>query len=245
MTTEARRVALFPESHLLIQLPDDAGCVGAMLIILNDDAVYISWISRHRQGFVVDCQRKPTKNHLILHRASCSVIKPHKRARLTTGAHIKACSLDAAELAAWAMEQTGGGVIACSECQPHHEEPASAEHHATHALTRLGRDILSYTLDLAVMYLDGVETHYHPNVQDIAVYLGKSAGQIMPAVRRLIEEGYLDCDLPVTDGAWPAASIIYPTARALRTIPAFDAMPDGALEAELAGLKVPDRSSQS
>jgi hypothetical protein len=216
-----------------------------MLIILNDDSVYIAWIARHRQGFVVDCQRKPTKNHLILHRATCSVIKPHKRARLTTGAHVKACALDAAELTAWAAEQTGGGVIACSECQPLLEESAGAEHQATHALTRLGRDILSYVLDLAVMYLDDVERHYHPNVQDIAVYLGKSAGQIMPAVRRLIVEGYLDCYPPATDGAFPAASIIYPTARALRTIPAFDALSDEALEVELASLELQGRSSRS
>ncbi len=188
--------------------------LNAMLIILNDDAVYISWISRHRHGFVVDCRRKPTKNHLVLHRATCSVVKPHKRARLTTGAHIKACSLDADELAAWALEQTGGGLSPCSECQPRQEEPANAEHHATHALTRLGRDILSYVLDLAVMYLDGVERHYHPNLDDISVYLGKSAGQIMPAAGRLIDEGYLDCDPPAINGALPEMSIIYPTSKA-------------------------------
>jgi hypothetical protein len=208
-----------------------------MLIIINDDAVYVSWISRHRQGFVVDCQRKPTKNHLILHRATCSVIKPHKRARLTTGAHIKACSLDAAELTAWALEETGGRVVACSQCQPDQEEFANVEHQTAHSLTRLGRDILSFVLDLAVMYLDGVERHYHPNVQGIAVYLGKSAGQIMPAVRRLIEEGYLDCGPPASKSEPPATSIIYPTARALRTIPAFDTMPNGALDVELASLK--------
>lgn len=214
-----------------------------MLVIINDDAVYVSWIFRHRQGFVVDCRRKPTKNHLILHRATCSVIKPHKRARLTTGAHIKACSLDAVELTAWALEQTGGGVVTCPECQPEQEEPASSEHQVKHALTRLGRDILSHVLDLAVMYLDGVESDYHPNVQDIAAYLDKSAGQIMPAVRRLIEEGNLDCCPPATHGVSPATSIIYPTARALRTIPAFGAMADEALDRELASLKRPDHSS--
>ena len=208
-----------------------------MLIIINDDAIYVSWIYRHHQGFVVDCKRKPTKNHLILHRATCSVIKPHKRARLTTGAHIKACSLDAAELAAWGFEQTGGGLVACSECQPDHEETATTEHQPIHALTRLGRDILSYILDLAVMYLDGEERHYHPKIEGIAVYLAKSTGQIMPALHRLIEEGYLECEPPATNGGAPATSIIYPTARALRTIPAFDAMAASAIAAELQSLK--------
>jgi hypothetical protein len=145
--------------------------------------------------------------------------------------------LDAAELASWALEQTGGGLVACSECQPDHEETATAEHQPTQALTRLGTDILSYILDLAVMYLDGEERHYHPNIEGIAAYLAKSTGQIMPALHRLIEEGYLECDPPATDGAPPATSIIYPTAQALRTIPAFEAMAASTVAAELQSLK--------
>jgi hypothetical protein len=213
-----------------------------MLIIINDDPAYMSWLSRHRQGYVVDSKRRPTKNHLILHRATCSVVKPHKRARLTSGAHIKACSLDVQELSAWALEQTGGGVIACSECQPDVDKPATGEHQVEHSLTRLGREILSYVLDLAVMYLDGEERHYHPKVQDIAVYLSKSPAQIMPALQRLVAEDYLDCEPPTTNGVLPAASIIYPTAAALRTIPAFADMANSAVDAELRSLKsVADR----
>jgi hypothetical protein len=150
-----------------------------MLIIINDDPAYVSWLSRHRQGYVVDSKRRPTKNHLILHRATCPVVKPHKK------------------------------------CQPDVDEPATGEHQVEHSLTRLGREILSYVLDLAVMYLDGEERHYHPKVQDIAVYLAKSPAQIMPALQRLVAEDYLDCEPPTTNGALPAASIIYPTAAAL------------------------------
>jgi hypothetical protein len=205
-----------------------------MLIILNDDAAYVSWISRHRQAYVVDCERRPKKHHVILHRATCSIIKPHKRARLTSGAHIKACSSDAAELASWTLEQTGGALVACPECQPDREEPATAEHQAAHTLTRLGRDILSYVLDLAVMYLDGEESCYDANAHGIAAYLGKSPAQIMPAIHRLIEEDYLEP--PATHDAAPTP-LLYPTARALRTIPAFEAMPHSALSAELGSLK--------
>jgi hypothetical protein len=214
-----------------------------MLIIINDDAAYVSWISRHRHGYVVDSKRNPAKNHLILHRATCSIVKPHKRARLTTGAHIKACSLDAAELAAWAVEQTGGGLTVCPECRPDQEDSPTTEHQAKHALTRLNKDILSYVLDLAVMYLDGEERQYRLSVQGIASYLDKTPRQIMPALGRLIEEGYLACDPPATNGTPPAMSVIYPTALALRTIPAFDAMPKRALAAELESLKGSDQSS--
>jgi hypothetical protein len=59
------------ESNVKFTLPATLAFSIAMLIIINDDAVYVSWISRHRTGFVVDCRRKPTKDHLILHRATC------------------------------------------------------------------------------------------------------------------------------------------------------------------------------
>jgi hypothetical protein len=208
-----------------------------MLIIINDDGVYVAWLSRHRHGFVVDCKRKPTRNHLVLHRATCSIIKPHKRARLTSGAHIKACSLDAQELQSWALEQTGGNLVPCQECRPDAEEPLVHEHHGKHALTRLGREVLSYVLDLAVLYLDGEERHYQPRVEGIAAYLGKSTAQIAPVLQRLIEEGYLDCDPPATNARLAPRAIVYPTGRALRTIPAFGAMSDTDVAAELNSLK--------
>lgn len=208
-----------------------------MLIIINDDAAYVAWIAHHRQGYVVDSRRKPTKNHLMLHRATCPIIKPHKRARLTTGAHLKACSVDQEELATWAMEQTGGGLTACSECQPDHQQPRTPEDHARHALTRLGKEIVSYVLDLAVLYLDGEERHYGPSVEAIAVYLDKTPKQIMPALERLMEEDYLECEPAAAHGPPTARSIIYPTARAMRTIPAFGAMSKRALAAEVASLR--------
>ena len=209
-----------------------------MIIIIHDDPAYVSWLGRHHQGYVVDSPRKPTKHHLILHRATCSIIKPHKRARLTTGAHIKACSLDAGELAAWAVEVTGAEVVACAECEPYRDDAASGEH-ATRSPTRLESEALSYVLDLAVMYLDGEDRRYHPKVEDVATYLAKSAAQLMPAVRRLIAEGYLECEPPAADGAPTAASILYPTADALRTIPAFAEMDERTVDAELQTLKTP------
>ena len=197
----------------------------------------MSWLTHHRQGYVVDSKRKPTKNHLILHRATCSLIKPHKRARLTTGAHVKACSLDVDELAAWAEEQTGGGLTACSECQPDHEAPASGEEHEAHTLTRLGKEAMSYVLDLAVMYLDGEERHYRPTVEAVGVYLDKTPKQIMPVVSRLIEDDYLEYDPGASDAPLSATTIIYPTKRAMRKIPAFDEMSDDALSAEMDSLR--------
>ena len=207
-----------------------------MLIIINDDPVYISWLSRHRSGFVLDAKRKPTRNHVILHRAICSVIKPHKRARLTTGGHLKACSLDATELESWAEEQTGGGLTDCQQCHPRELEHADDERAPAHALTRLGREVLSYVLDLAVMYLDGEDTRYRPNVDNVAAYLGKSVAQTNPVMQRLIDEGYLKSGGLSTKGA-ASTTVIYPTAKALRTIPAFAEMTEKEVAEELDKLK--------
>ena len=124
--------------------------------------------------------------------------------------------------------------MACPECQPQQELCPADDHHATHRLTRLGRDVLSYVLDLAVMYLDGEENRYGPGVDAIATYLDKTPAQILPAIERLIEDGYLVRRCPPASGRGP--EVIYPTARALRTIPAFDAMTENALVAELDGL---------
>jgi len=208
-----------------------------VLIMINDDSAYVSWISRHRQGFVIDAKAKPKINHLTLHRATCSVIKPHKRGRLTTGVHIKACSSDAAELVSWALEQSRGGLMACSECQPDHEEPALGAHPSQHTLTRLGRDVLSYVLDWAVMYLDGAETDFHATIENAGLYVDKTVAQVMPVIRRLIDEGYLECDRPTNTISLAATVMTYPTAKALRTIPAFGALSDENLTAELNQLR--------
>ena len=151
-----------------------------MLIIINDDPVYTAWLARHRQGFVVDSMRKPTRGHLVLHRAACSMIKPHKRARLTTGAHLKACSLESAELVAWAEEQTGTKPTPCEQCQPYDEEHDAAGHDDAHAMTRLGREMLSYVLDVAVMCLDGEVPRFQTTLQDVAEYLDKTPRQLAP-----------------------------------------------------------------
>jgi len=211
-----------------------------MLIIINDDPVYTAWLARHRQGFVVDSKRKPTRGHLVLHRATCSIIKPHKRARLTTGAHLKACSLECAELIEWAEEQTGTKPTPCEQCQPYSEEQDTAAHDGGRAMTHLGREMLSYILDVAVMYLDGEEPRFRATLQNVAEYLDKTPRQLAPVLRRLMDEGFAECDVPLQGDPAAHHSVVYPTGKALRSIPAFEAMASEDLKRELAKLKTGD-----
>ena len=89
-----------------------------MILFLDEDRAYLSWVTHHRSGFVLDCHRKPTKHHLILHRAIRPAIKHSatKTTHWTTGHHMKACSLNADELKTWAHEQTGANASGCVSC---------------------------------------------------------------------------------------------------------------------------------
>ena len=37
-----------------------------MILFLDEDRAYLPWVTRHRNGFVLDCHRKPTKHHTSL-----------------------------------------------------------------------------------------------------------------------------------------------------------------------------------
>ena len=87
------------------------------------------------------------------------------------------------------------------------------------------------------MYLDGEEPRFEPTVEDIGLSVGKTAAQIAPAIHRLIEEGYLECGAPAATKAVPHTATIYPSARLLRTIPAFGEMSPESLDAELKRLR--------
>jgi hypothetical protein len=100
-----------------------------MIIFLNDERAYLSWVTHHRQGFVLDGKRKPTLGHLVAHRATCQEIKSgcSRHTHWTTGSKLKACSLDRTELEAWAMEETGASPKDCPKCDLDHAADAGGE----------------------------------------------------------------------------------------------------------------------
>jgi len=205
-----------------------------MVIFVNEERAYLSWLAHHRHGFVLDLLRRPTRKRPVVHRATCEEIKAakSKRTHWTTGRHIKACSLDMDELLAWVETESEGEPVYCEQCKPTDE---AASHTATHErqLTKLGKDIVDYVVEAAVVCLDqGAE--YDASVGDVAAYLGKTPAQITTALVRLVDAGYLriegDFD---AQNAVPGPRLIYPTTDALRTLPAFGQMSAGKVKAEL------------
>lgn len=198
-----------------------------MLIILNDDKSYLSWVTHHRQGFVLDGRSSPKLAHLVLHRATCVNIKaaPSKRTHWTTGGRFKACALDRAELEAWANEETGKSTELCPVCQPNQDLPEDSL--AQLHLTKLGSDILDYVLDAALIHFDDVDLPYHLTVTDIAACMGKTPGQISSALHRLISDGVLAVHGKYSaDAAIQPRRIILPTVRGIKTLSTFASDPD-------------------
>lgn len=213
-----------------------------MIIFINEERPYSSWLARHRNGFVVDALRKPTRKQPILHRAACPEIKRciknsnKKKTHWTTGRHVKACSLDAEELRAWVQEEFGADAADCGDCRPElgkHTDGLKDDSADHPNLTKLGKEIVDCVLDVAVVRLDGGEAGYTLTLAGIAEFLGKTPAQLTTALLRLMDDEYLEmveAVAPVEEV--PVDRTIYPTTKALRTLPAFRKMRRGDVEKE-------------
>lgn len=86
---------------------------------LNDDAGYVSWLTAHPHGFVLNTYPHVTSDYLILHRAACRTInRPLADGREWTRQYGKTCDDDRASVELWAMDQTGSSVQPCTHCLP-------------------------------------------------------------------------------------------------------------------------------
>jgi hypothetical protein len=204
-----------------------------MILFLDEERAYLSWVTHHRNGFVLDGNRKPTKHHLMLHRATCPEIKHSatKTTHLTTGHHMKVCSLDAEELKAWAKEETGADPNGCVSCLVTDEShPADQPIH----LTKLDQEILSFVLEVVMLHLDEESGAYWLNVGMVAKCLDKTPAQLTAALSRLVVDG-----LVMVTEKWkpgeplPTKCGLLPTVLAMKTLPTYQNCNDEKIEAEI------------
>src|SRR4051812_48959940 len=90
----------------------------SLVQFVNDDRGYLRWVVVNPSGFVVNSNRVPASNYLILHRATCKHITNPERTNWTTTGYIKTCSTDLAALDNWADRTTGGVLSPCGHCKP-------------------------------------------------------------------------------------------------------------------------------
>jgi len=95
-----------------------------MIIFINEDEDYLRWIDQNRAGFVVNANRRPLPNYLILHRAICAHVSTDQRTNWTTKQYIKVCSPNVDELRDWAKRDVGGELRPCGFCN---REPSATQ----------------------------------------------------------------------------------------------------------------------
>ena len=214
-----------------------------MIIFIHEERAYLSWLVRHRHGFVVDWLRKPTRKRPVLHRATCTEIKrsTSRQTHWTTGRHIKACGLDLISLRDWVHDESGNEPVYCEHCRPELQTPTEAQKataRKSDELTSLGKEIVNYVLEIAVMCLDGATSDYRVTLDDLAQFLGKSPAQLNAAVGRLVDDEYVVLDHPIERRAkLPNDLGILPTAKSLQRIPAFQKLSPNEIGLELKRLR--------
>ncbi len=206
-----------------------------MILFLDEERAYLYWATHHRSGYVLDCQRKPTSKHLVLHRASCSMIKlsERKKSHWTTGQHMKVCSLDAGPLRAWAVEQTDAEPIDCPECfaVPAMQPGAEPAH-----LTKLDKEILDFVLEAATLHLDDNMGAYWLSIGMVGKCLDKTSAQLSAALHRLVQDGLLTTTEPLPADAPTVTCGLIPTVTAMKTLASFAGHSDAEIRCELRSL---------
>ena len=82
----------------------------------DDDPSYLEWIAQHPDAFVLNSYRKPTREYLKLHQASCrTVTELPVNGRHWTVDYLKTCG-DRTELESWAEQVVDGTAKPCRVC---------------------------------------------------------------------------------------------------------------------------------
>lgn len=85
--------------------------------IIDDDEGYLRWLRSWPAGYVLNCDRNPNPNYIMLHRSYCEHISEPGSLKTTwTTSYIKVCSNDRQRIREWAIHQTGSYPTPCLHC---------------------------------------------------------------------------------------------------------------------------------
>lgn len=72
----------------------------------DNDRGYCAWLAAHRDGYVLNVNRRPKADYLNLHRPDCPyIVGPIQRQQRLTQGYIKICSVAEADLVAWCRKR--------------------------------------------------------------------------------------------------------------------------------------------
>lgn len=212
-----------------------------MIIFLNDDRAYLSWVRSHRGGFVLEARRQGRGRRLV-HRSTCETVRSGKHRHWTTGQQLKACSMSLPEIVDWVRETCGCELSCCPECQPTTEAPEDVAANEADAmrLTPLASNILNYSLETAIVHLTNHPGRYRLTIREVADCLHKTPAQLTGAIQRLVAAGLLTVSPPGRNGRFAARATILPTIAALRTLDGYAGWAETELHEELQRLSSSD-----
>jgi hypothetical protein len=82
----------------------------------DHDTDFVSWLTAHPDGFVLNHDHQPSRSYLVLHRASCYHWKDNRR---WLASYSKTCADSIDELKEWAARSTGSSELqTCTHCSP-------------------------------------------------------------------------------------------------------------------------------
>ena len=72
----------------------------------DNDRGYCAWLAAHRDGYVLNVNRRPKADYLKLHRPDCCyIVGPIQRQQRLTQGYIKICAMAEADLVAWCRKR--------------------------------------------------------------------------------------------------------------------------------------------
>lgn len=102
-------IRLRTESPMLTNPPQ------TITIFKDDDQGFFDWLDDHPDGYLINCERNPKPNYLVLHRPGCRHFDRAPSAHWTRD-YIKICSSRRGDLEEWAVGTVGGDVTLCRTC---------------------------------------------------------------------------------------------------------------------------------
>jgi hypothetical protein len=80
----------------------------------DNDQGFIAWLEANPNGYIINAERKPRPNYLVLHQSACSHLRSSSPLNWTKD-YVKFCSPNRTDLEEWAIT-IGGDATRCQSC---------------------------------------------------------------------------------------------------------------------------------
>jgi serine/threonine protein kinase len=138
----------------------------AIEFIGNDDT-YLRWLEQHPEGYVVNAHRNVTPNYMILHKATCGMIKSTQGippGGFTERNYIKICGGSIEHLREWAKQHgrpDGSFSSACNICRPTGERTIPATQPNSDNVASIDEPVIAININQQYRQSKTPEELYH------------------------------------------------------------------------------------